>query len=154
MFESSLFSLHVQYSLMRPCCALGPSRFFHIFGRCCWIMSKSQNELNVGFRVLLVGWLFFLGLTALWDCISVYIKPSSRDREIEFDRGVGSSWGGVEMGRRCYYLNSLLWTLRPVFLIGKTPTSPPSSAVLECWSGILTRTFWSPFWNPSFTDRP
>ena len=29
----------------------------------------------------LVGWLVVLGLTALWDSISVYIGPSPRDRE-------------------------------------------------------------------------
>ena len=31
----------------------------------------------------LVGWLVALGLTALWDSISVYIGPSPREREKE-----------------------------------------------------------------------
>ena len=30
-----------------------------------------------------VGWLFVLGLTALWDNISVYIGPSPKEREKE-----------------------------------------------------------------------
>ena len=32
---------------------------------------------------LLVGWLVVLGLTALWDSISVYIGPSPKEREKE-----------------------------------------------------------------------
>ena len=37
----------------------------------------------------LVGWLVVLGLTALWDNISVYIGPSPKEREKEErkDRG-------------------------------------------------------------------
>ena len=39
--------------------------------------------------VTLVGWLVVLGLTALWDSISVYIGPSPKEREKEEgkDRG-------------------------------------------------------------------
>ena len=35
------------------------------------------------------GWLVVLGLTALWDSISVYIRPSPKERETEErkDRG-------------------------------------------------------------------
>ena len=34
-------------------------------------------------QIWLVGWLVVLGLTALWDSISVYIGPSPREREEE-----------------------------------------------------------------------
>ena len=33
--------------------------------------------------VQIVGWLVVLGLTALWDNISVYIGPSPKEREKE-----------------------------------------------------------------------
>ena len=33
--------------------------------------------------VILIGWLVDLGLTALWDSISVYIGPSPKERAIE-----------------------------------------------------------------------
>ena len=44
-----------------------------------WAHLKSV-EIRVGW---LVGWLVGLGLTTLWDSISVYIGPSPREREKE-----------------------------------------------------------------------
>ena len=35
----------------------------------------------------IVGWLVGLGLTALWDSISVYIGPSPKEREKEERKG-------------------------------------------------------------------
>ena len=36
-----------------------------------------------GILFLVVGWLVVLGLTALWDSVSVYIGPSPKEREKE-----------------------------------------------------------------------
>ena len=48
--------------------------------------SRSQRDSTVKFTTLiseLIGWLVVLGLTALWDNISVYIGPSPKERERE-----------------------------------------------------------------------
>ena len=44
-------------------------------------MRKKQFQPDIFF-----GWLVVLGLTALWDSISVYIGPSPRERERERDK--------------------------------------------------------------------
>ena len=50
------------------------------------------------------GWLVVLGLTALWDSISVYIGPSPKEREKEkrYDRREKNvqAWKGEWAGRR------------------------------------------------------
>ena len=40
-------------------------------------------KLKASISTELVGWLAVLGLTALWDSISVYIGPSPKEREKE-----------------------------------------------------------------------
>ena len=42
-----------------------------------------DDDDDKGFHGWLVGWLVVLGLTALWDSISVYIGPSPKEREKE-----------------------------------------------------------------------
>ena len=41
-----------------------------------WLSSIEQ-------KIKSIGWLVVLGLTALWDSISVYIGPSPKEREKE-----------------------------------------------------------------------
>ena len=58
-----------------PCCTCSRcrnSQFDYILLPCRLILTISYT----------IGWLF-LGLTALWDSISVYIGPSPREKEKE-----------------------------------------------------------------------
>lgn len=58
-FEFSLLSLHFHYSLMRPHCVLGPCKPFYSF----WMLLLNHVyviELNIGFRLLLIGWFFWV----------------------------------------------------------------------------------------------
>ena len=43
--------------------------------------SNTFGTMKICSRQALVGWLVVLGLTALWDSISVYIGPSTREGE-------------------------------------------------------------------------
>ena len=78
IFKLSLFSLRFIYSLMQPHCGVGPCGIFHIF----WMLLLNNikiTELNIASEF---WWLNCCsGLAALWDSISVYIKPSFRDRK-------------------------------------------------------------------------
>ena len=42
-----------------------------------------NEDLLFDFVAEIVGWLVVLGLTALWDSISVYIGPFPKERETE-----------------------------------------------------------------------
>ena len=41
------------------------------------------SKLYTNIQQVQIGWLVVLGLTALWDNISVYIGPSPKEREKE-----------------------------------------------------------------------
>ena len=45
---------------------------------------QKRKGSNSCVTVLMVGWLVVLGITALWDSISVYIGPSPRERKKEW----------------------------------------------------------------------
>ena len=46
-----------------------------------WHVRPAKNQIGLGMDD--VGWLVVLGLTAVWDSISVYIGPSPKEREKE-----------------------------------------------------------------------
>ena len=47
------------------------------------ICALSKVNFHMQIVSVIVGWLVVLGLTALWDNISVYIGPSPKEREKE-----------------------------------------------------------------------
>ena len=54
-----------------------------MFGELWENTSMDGPEEDIKEQGRMVGWLVVLGLTALWDSISVYIGPSPKEREKE-----------------------------------------------------------------------
>ena len=50
---------------------------------CCACSRCRNGQLSFDMDYIIYYWLVVLGLTALWDSISVYIGPSPREREKE-----------------------------------------------------------------------